>query len=388
MGAVEDLIAVEKVKTTIDKTWIKENIKECKEILDSNIDDFIVNAGVFIQGTKRSITLKPFKCPSLPTFILPSPDKSTDGMFGSLKDGLQKVTAIKMKILQHFVPEIKQCHIMAIASNGSLWIVHQPAGENHLLQNVLPRKNVLQTVKSKTFVTPILDIALIHNRLLITDSSPTLKILDETSWEIKESKYYIGPSLLAIAVHITLESKVVVSARSPGTSFPVSGRRVVFKMNEEGQHEAVWEYDENNKRIFSIPRPETSTKNGNIFVTDYTSDISSLSSGRILVLGEKCNIENIYEGHPIINSKDKPLTPSKLVTTPYDNVLVSDQDNHYLHLLDNMGSLLTYFDMSKLDISFPCCMAFDENGTLYIGCNPGDTSKGNGKLYMLQYSEH
>jgi hypothetical protein len=58
--------------------------------------------------------------------------------------------------------------------------------------------------------------------------------------------------------------------------------------------------------------------NSDILVIDLTSD----DDGRVVVLGKEGDVKWIYQGHPQINTEDKPFNPCDIVTTSVGNVIV------------------------------------------------------------------
>jgi hypothetical protein len=53
----------------------------------------------------------------------------------------------------------------------------------------------------------------------------------------------------------------------------------------------------------------------------------------MVVLGKERGVKWIYQGHPQINTEDKPFNPRDIVTTSVGNVIVADSNNHALHVI-------------------------------------------------------
>lgn len=125
----------------------------------------------------------------------------------------------------------------------------------------------------------------------------------------------------------------------------------------------------------------TSTSNGNIHMVD---EVSS-SRYRLVVLRQGGNIINTYTGHTEIN-KDIKFLPGDIVTTPRDNVIVSDWYTSSLHILNNFGLLITRYKTSDINILLPGSLAFTPTGQLYIGRSSlkGNTTKV--KIYEVTVS--
>lgn len=129
--------------------------------------------------------------------------------------------------------------------------------------------NIVRTVL--TITTGLRGIAVTRdNDLLITNSTSKLKRINGKTGKVTDSKYKVD-SLSVISVHTTNDLKVIVGAMSPGRDFPVTGRRAVIVMDEDGNHITVYDQDKHKQNIFSYPRSITTTSNGNIVVGDRIS---------------------------------------------------------------------------------------------------------------------
>ena len=139
------------------------------------------------------------------------------------------------------------------------------------------------------------------------------------------------------------------------------------------------EYEKyNNKPIFSYPRRIETTRNGNIFIVDeYQSN-----RGIVVVIRPNgaCQFYNT-------NTDDKPFYPISILVTTRDNVLILDYYSNYLHIMNNEGDLVTYFNLTEIGIVRPHSLAMSPLGSLYIGnineFNAPEHSKSS--LYELEF---
>ena len=69
-----------------------------------------------------------------------------------------------------------------------------------------------------------------------------------------------------------------------------------------------------------------------------------------------------------------PFGPSALVTTPSDNVIEANH-THTLHILDNVGQLLTLYRTRDIGIHWPYSFAVLDRDIMYIGCSAHDKKK-------------
>ncbi|VDI23140.1 Hypothetical predicted protein [Mytilus galloprovincialis] len=171
-------------------------------------------------------------------------------------------------------------------------------------------------------------------------------------------------------------------------------------MDQEGKQLKEYEHENHKKQLFSLPRFRkssitkplfsfpicvTCTSNGNICVVDV---LDNDNRGRVVVLSPGGDVLGTYTGQPDVNTEDKPFTPVRILTTPLDNIIVTDMENHLLHILTDQGQSITYYNLRDIGILYPYSLALSTSGTIFIGCvspkESPDTSKA--KLYELNYS--
>jgi hypothetical protein len=79
----------------------------------------------------------------------------------------------------------------------------------------------------------------------------------------------------------------------------------------------------------------------------------------LVVLGKEGDVKCIYQGHPQINTEDKPFDPKGIVATSVGNVIVADSNNHTIHAISGGGELLTYKVMSDHGVKLPLSLDID-----------------------------
>ncbi|VDI29003.1 Hypothetical predicted protein [Mytilus galloprovincialis] len=177
------------------------------------------------------------------------------------------------------------------------------------------------------------------NNLLISTEESRLQQISINTDTLTDSVYALK-SIVNTAVHITRDNKVLVGGSG-------KGRKVVILMNQNGDHEGVYELDQHKQPIFDFAWRTTCTRNGNIHVVDRKSE----GGGRVVVLGQGSDIINTYTGDSEIN-KDITFRPVDIMTTPRDNVIVADPGPHTLHVLNNAGMLMTYYKTNEINTVF------------------------------------
>ncbi|VDI03904.1 uncharacterized protein LOC143044391 [Mytilus galloprovincialis] len=349
------LETIEEILTTMDMSFFFENTDLIPKYFDQDV-------GVVNSSHNR-----------MPLFKSGTISQSNVGTL--YEDISSSNTAIAMKINKEFITGFKYCQYMAACSDGTLWIGDDAM---KILHKMKPEGNILQTIS--TIKTELRGIAVTHNNdLLITDGQFKLKVVNGRTGKVSESKYSADP-LGITDVHITSDHKVIVGAMSPGKAFPVTGRRVVIVMDQEGNHLTVYEQDKFKRNMFSYVWRITSTNTGNICVVDCLSD--DYRSKVLVLCGD---IVNEYVGNQVINKEDKRLQIANITTTPSDNIVVVDFDNH-IHILDSSANLVYYYNIKEIGIEFPYCPIFTSAMSFYIGCYQPEGSTQKARLYEIQYS--
>ncbi|XP_052081781.1 uncharacterized protein LOC127719595 [Mytilus californianus] len=288
---------------------------------------------------------------------------------------------IKFEIFKEYTTDLTSVHDIAVCSDGSMWMGDSTRSK---LQHVKLREDRTEVITSLN--TKIYGMAKTHsnNILVKTEGETKLKLINPMTEQITDSRFDVKP-LYPISIHVTSDHRVIIGALTGGGIVPVTGRSVVVVMDQEGKQLKEYEHDKHNKRLFTFPGYITSTSNGNICVVDW---LDNTNRGIVVVLSPGGDILGTYTGHPDVNTEDDPFTPVGILTTPSDNIVVTDTNNHLLHILTDQGQSITYYNLRNMGIIFPYSLALSTSGTIFIGCvnkaGSPDTTKA--KLYELEYS--
>ncbi|XP_076101046.1 uncharacterized protein LOC143070792 [Mytilus galloprovincialis] len=289
---------------------------------------------------------------SIPKFVPGEITQSNVGVLQSDDNPIELTVALN--IISEYQTELSIVTDIIPCCDKSFWI---NCKKDKKLMKVKPEGNNLKTFSS--FNIKVYSMALLpSNDILLSTEGSRLQQLSVTTCKLTQTVYDVNP-LGPTDIYITSDKKVAVGAYSN-----TLGRRAVYEMNEKGDHETVYEHDENNKPIFNYLSSITSTSNGNLHVADYKP---GSDRGRVVVLGQGGDIINTYRGHADMN-KDKPFKPVRIVTTTRDNVIVVDLNTEVFHILNNRGELLTHFNTKGNTRIHPYSLAFTSKGQLYIGC--------------------
>ncbi|XP_071162361.1 E3 ubiquitin-protein ligase TRIM71-like [Mytilus edulis] len=351
-------------------TQKEDKINEVEDCIDlSNASEFFKNVKKIEKSTEIQEPQTKPNYSSPPKFV---PGNINQSNIGSLQDdgNLSSEINISLVINNEYQTELDVIAFLSPCLDQSIWI---SSGSFGVLQRVKPEGTNLKVMSEFNIkvhgmaVTP-------SNQLLLCVLGETRLQQISSSGELTDSVYDVSP-LLPNAIHVISDNKLIVGAGNGKLK-----RGAVIIMNKKGDKEAVYEHDKHNQPMFSKPRYITTTSNGNIHVVDKISDDWS---GKVVVLGYGGHIINQYTGHPTIN-KSESFKPVHIVTTPSDNVVVMDLDTDILHILNDNGHLISYFNTKDIGIEFPYSLAFNTTGQLYIGCTraAGSQTK-DAKLYVI-----
>ncbi|VDI74019.1 Hypothetical predicted protein [Mytilus galloprovincialis] len=298
------------------------------------------------------------------------PGNITISKFGSVEDaGTLEVQQPKFefKVAKQFTAQLRHVHHIDRCSDGTLWIY-----------DCISKK--LQHIK---FYEDKIEIMLVGHRSfwIVAGGKTRLKIINSSTGRVTDSNYDVKPytsQVLPECVHITNDHRVIVGVGRIGT------KAAVIVMDQDGRTLAKCNHDSNREPILSCPKLITNTTNGNICVKDMVDS----NHRRVVVLGKEGKIKQVYTGHPTINNEEKQFSPNALVTTPADNIVITDFHTSTLHVLNCGGNLIGYYNLYDIGIIYPCSISLSTKGHMYIGClnREGSPETLKAKLFELEYS--
>ncbi|CAC5424232.1 unnamed protein product [Mytilus coruscus] len=355
---------IDKLKSEIMKRWraLRQSTKKeenkvtlligSMESKNSKVDEIIQSENaerVFVDGFRSVNVIEETVISyctmfdSIPTFL---PGQITAVNIGSLENVSTKG---EIKSIKQFDTEISDVAVMTSCSEDVFWISGQD-----ILQKVKIEGGSLKIIDQKNI--EILGMACTQSKdlLVVEKESSVVKQISNLTGEMTDSKYEVEDLELS-AIHVNPDGKVTVGAYSSDIGFPTEGRRVVIVMDRSGKYETTYEYDRQGKPIFTLIINITRTKNGNIYIVD---TLSKDGRGRLVILSEDGDILNTFSGLSEINRKEMSDSDSKsksdsdsnsdsdlesesdsdsdsfkpvcVITTPSDNIILSNFDNGIL----------------------------------------------------------
>jgi hypothetical protein len=186
--------------------------------------------------------------------------------------------------------------------------------------------------------------------------------------------------LITTGIHVTHNNDIILGVMEDGDTYKLTDKscRKIIVFGENKKEKQSYQYNKHKQRLFTAPYRITDV-NSDIVVIDLTSD-----DGKVVVLGKEGVVKGIYQGHPQINTEDKPFDPRDIVTTSVGNVIVADCDNHALHVISGEGELLTYKVMSDQGVILPMSLDIDTLGHLWVGCNTYKSEANDAKVHIIK----
>ena len=261
-----------------------------------------------------------------------------------------------------------------VMSDGSMWI----AGNNN--DNILNIKldgNRVQVLSSFNIKTYGLAISP-SGSPFINKGSSSLQIINPMTGQFINSKYSV-PSWNITSVHVTKDYNIIIGALDGKVG-------VVVVINSDGKELVKYHYDKD-KAIFGYPDRIATTRNGTIFVVDNKFDKKNV---KVVVIRPGGGDIQYYTGHTDINTDSRHFNPRGITVTTNDNILITDglMAPHYLHILDNQGQVVTYYNLTDIELRFPFSLALSPSGNIYVGGISGkrDPDGSKATLYELKCS--
>ncbi|CAC5380960.1 unnamed protein product [Mytilus coruscus] len=317
----------------------------------------------------------------------------------------EEQTETEIKVTRQFTIDINNifcmssCHESSVCRESSVWIsdgCHESSvwisdGTHDTVMHLKLKNEKPQIISQFDIVVHDMAVTPSGDLILVVDGNKTLQVVDKKTGQMSNSKYTVScyfSKAMPLCIHVTKDKVITGTVKSYQFLSWVkgflqlfgAGNSSVLVMDHEGNYLKIYEVDENRKPLFTVPERITSTSNGNICVVDGLD----IKTGRIVILGQAGSVVGTYEGNPTINSKQRLFHPADILTTPSDNIVVADRNNHTIHILDMNGQIIANKRLSEVGIRFPYSLGTSVPGYFFIGCHSPETDKA--KLYEVKFS--
>jgi hypothetical protein len=213
--------------------------------------------------------------------------------------------------------------------------------------------------------------------LISTFNSSDVKLITQSG----QIKPFLSVSpLITTGIHVTNNNDIILGVAEECTyKLTDKSCRKIIVFGENKKEKQSYQYNKHKQRLFTVPYRITNV-NSDIVVIDSKSK----NDGRVVVLGKEGGVKWIYQGHPQINTEDKPFDPCDIVTTSVGNVIVADCNNHTLQVISGEGELLTYKVMLDQGVILPWSLDIDTWGQLWVGCNTYTGKVDDAKVHIIK----
>lgn len=292
-------------------------------------------------------------------------------VFGSLELSvvIGDQAKLNFSVIKSFTSKQRYVDPLALADEKAMWICDS---ESVTLKKVTINETI-DTQLEKSIKA--IDMAKTRRNELFLSVESDVKLLTEEG----ELKTFISVSpLLTRGIHVTRDDELLVGVREYGdpTKFTDKNCRKVVTFGMDGKEKQSYEFDENDKRMFTVPVRITSSANGDIVITDH----ESINHGRLVTISKWGKMKWSYNGIPTMKS----FYPKGVVTTSTGYVIVTDLFNNCLHVLSDSGQLINYCILTDQGCIGPLSLAIDDDEeSLWLGCS-ASSAQSNAKLHLLK----
>ncbi|CAC5406953.1 unnamed protein product [Mytilus coruscus] len=283
------------------------------------------------------------------------PGKIAKSNIGMLQFGLQ----FKLMVLKRLTTDLPVIHFISVGNDETLWINDSKNGKLQKVKSGKDSVEVLLGIKLNVFSMVVTR----EGNLLVATGDSTLKRINASTGQECASIFKVENKIIT-AVHLNEKNELIIGVRTEGMRYSFESETSLIKINQKGQIVTTFEFDKNNKRLFTYPRYISSNSKGNIGIVDWFSEYGK---GHVVILASNGDIINVYDGNADTKTSYIKFNLGGIVCTTSDNFIVTDISNHLLHLLNSNGQLVFQFDTLSIGIQLPYYLTFSRSGKLYVG---------------------
>lgn len=220
---------------------------------------------------------------------------------------------------------------------------------------------------SSKYNISVSDMAIMKNGDVVFSGGSELRIYSKTG-ALRPFKTFCP--LLILGVHVNKYNEVVVGLlESCSVTVKKDSIRRVVVLNQSGDIQHIYEYDRSNQRLFTTPRWIV-TCNDTFCVVDTFNEVFQ---GRVVALTYGGQVKWTYNGKGNINQSK--FYPRGMTVTSSDMILVSDDENHAIHVLNLTGQVTVCHKVGDIGIKYPFSLDIDSEGLLWVGCGTLNNNK-------------
>ena len=371
------LISKRKLEIKQVEHSLEIKLEKAKIALQSNEGTTIFNAVIDTDENLQNLSFT--KLPQEIQDFIPVEKTNHNNIlnsFGSLASiKVKKEKCLEFNLTKSYTTDLSRVNRLVSLDYKTAWVNNS---KRKVLRQVVLDDNI-QTIKE----IPVH----IHDMALTQSNDILMSIVDSSEVKLLTISGEIQPflsvaPLYPLGIHVTNNNNIILGAMEEGDPFKLTDRscRKVIVLGENNKEIQSYQYNKHKQRLFTVPYRVTGV-NSDIVVIDRTSN----DEERVVVLGKEGDVKWTYQGHPQINTENKPFNPTDIVTTSVGNVIVTDHKNNALHVISGEGGqLLTYKVMSDQGAIFPYSLDIDTCGQLWVGCS-SYKDKSDAKVHMITF---
>ncbi|KAJ8309404.1 hypothetical protein KUTeg_014278 [Tegillarca granosa] len=253
-----------------------------------------------------------------------------------------KVTSNNTEIVSKFVHCRKVDHIAAL-NNTCAWI----AGSGYL-DLVSTNGKILRSIKINF---PVRGMTITKDGKLLLSTEGRIKQLLDTG-EVTDL-VQVG-RFNANGIYVSDRNEVLVCLYKDDVG------ELIRRLTPEGQTIQTISHDKNGSQLFAWPWYIAETKEGDIWVSDYTEEC-------IIVINNKSEPKFKYNG-PSHIKMDKQFYPRGMISNRLGQIVVIDRGNEAVHLVDKDGHFVKFILTKDDGLNGPYSLSQDNEGTIWVGC--------------------
>ena len=363
---LENVIITELSSLRMNADLLETRMKNLNQVLQSRQVEDIFSAGQTLYESLPNYSIKkikPYKARFIPSSLHV---KIGSQMLGDL------YTVPEFEIVDTYQSTYKSVTNILFSSDKTALI----GSFNCKILQKVKFENHNMKIKKEVKITMYDMAKTMGGKILISAKESDLKIY------IKEGKLVTFISfapLKTLGVHITKDNNIIVGLVEY-LSFPATtdSIRKLLVINSDGDVQHTIENDRDRQRLLSYPH-RIKTLRDKIVVIDVINDEFE---GRVVMLDHGGQLHWTYNGCKTINSDQVKFYPGDVAVTSTDMILVTDCENHFIHVLNSTGDAILYKEIKSLGIELPLSLSIDPNDVLWIGCNTCTENKSSASKIM------
>ncbi|XP_052084276.1 uncharacterized protein LOC127721550 [Mytilus californianus] len=291
-----------------------------------------------------------------------------------------QISEVFSSVFNAYTTELPGIHKLICCADDIIYFLNSISWEEC---SILKAKLLKASMKIfKKMDIQCVDFAISFNEEILFAPLPGSKLIAVTTTTMETKTVLdVSPNKI-LAIYMSKHNELLIGLRDNGKKFPVtdSSTRQVAIFGTDYKHRSTFERDGTGKRLFNYARRITTDSANNIYVIDWINDDDDEHIGRVVSINRNGSNRFVYNGCASFNTHEAAFNPEDIAVSSRDTTIISDCDNHALHVLSANGELIGLQITKNFDILYPCSLCIDNEGFLLIGSNVNK----NAKIYVVK----